>query len=219
MRAAQIMKDRNLNLSNRKLEISKKALAEEGLLRKNTSLSPEKSNKGFFDQIKNWQMKKERNIKVRQEEKERNEMKDVKFYPALNENSKKILRKLKDIQTSPIQSSSLSSIFSKKHLCPVPKPSFHPSVTTKSLSLFKNRQKSVFERLYPASPLQPSPDRKQLSTSPKPKAPSKSKSSNTFLIDLSYSINSGRGVISNQSLIEEINYNNSMSFILQDYFK
>ena len=218
MRAAQIMKDRNLNLSNRKLEISKQALVEEGLLKKNTSLSPEKGNKGFFDQIKNWQMKKERNIKVRQEEKEKNEMKDVKFYPTLNENSKKILKKLKDIQNSPNLSSSLSSIFSKKHICPVPQPSFHPSVTAKSQSLLKNRQKSVFDRLYPSAPLQVSPDRKQPSLSPKRKAPCKSKSSNYFPIELSYSINSGRGVISNQSLIEEINYNNSMSFLLQGLF-
>ena len=184
---------------------------EETSSKKNCSLSPDKSHQAeFLESVRVWQLKKERNIKHQKELKEQNEIKDLKFSPTLNEKSLKILKKLKEIQKTTPEVSSLTNLLSKKNS--LVEQTFHPSISEKTKKLTLTRTTSVFDRLYtPARPKKPSS---------KPKLSKKNYfPSYTSLIEKTYSINAGKGTISIKSPREEIHFEPSMKFLLQDYFK
>jgi hypothetical protein len=207
------MKDRNLNLSSKKLENSRKILEEELKIKKNSSLSPSKGTQDFLDHIHLWQIKKQNNLKLQKDLKDTNELKDLKFSPTLNENSKKILEKLKNLKSDSRSPLNLTSTFSKNHLSTIEESSFHPSLTLKTHRLTLNRTKSVFERLYPSK------SQKTQKTSDSIKKPRSRCLLSLSQLDKSYSINSGKGIISEKNFIEEIKYDKSMKFLLDDYFK
>lgn len=211
LRAAQIIKDRNLSINLKKAENSRKLLDEETSLKKNSSLSPNKTNQvDFLESVRLWQMKKERNIKQQIENKEKNETKDLKFSPTLNEKSLKILKKLKEIQKTPQAVSSVGSIINKKTKSTG--QTFHPAISNYSKKLTLTRTASVFERLYtPTTPIKKVAKSKSKSKKKQP--------SYTSLIEKTYSINAGKGTISDRSQVEEIKFEPSMKFLLEDYFK
>jgi len=184
---------------------------EESGSKKNSSLSPDKAHQTeFLESVRVWQLKKERNIKHKKELKDQNEAKDLKFSPTLNEKSLKILKKLNEIQKTTPEVSSLTNLFSKK--TSLVEQTFRPAISEKTKKLTLTRTSSVFDRLY--TPTMPN------KSSSKPKSSKKKYfPSYTSLIQKTYSINAGKGTISVKSPVEEIHYEPSMKFLMQEYFK
>ena len=160
--------------------------------------------------MKNWQLKKEKNIKLQQEKKEKEEIKEVKLTPKINERSIKILKKLKEMQSLTPTNLPKNGLGNKKNSLS-PSPSFKPSISERTKILTLNRTTSVFDRLY-----QPKLLKKEKKSQPALKSKKQIKLENCSF-SRNYSINSGRGAVTNLGEItEEVKYERSMKFLLQD---
>ena len=209
LRAEQIVRDRNHSLNAKKSECSRKVLLEEIKQSSKFSNGKGKHNPDFFENLRRWQTKKERNIKSQKEKKEEEEIKELKSSPQLNEKSMKIVSKLRELQNSTAFTLNRLAMVNKKHSLS-PSPTFVPSITERTKTLASNRSGSVFERLYTV---------KSPRTAEKPRKvivkESQSRPMSTSLFR-SYSINSSKGIICDKHrLVDQVNYQEKMNFLLE----
>lgn len=194
-------------MSAQKSERSRQVLIEEAKIQKKFSPGEGKGDPDFYENLKKWQVKKERNLALGKEKKEEEELKEVKSGPELNEKSMKIVKKLREIQGCSTLSLNRLAIVKRKSAL-TPPPSFVPAMSEKSKILALNRSGSVFDRLYSYK----TPKKVEKSQSPIRK---KSKSPSVIGLNRSYSINSGRGIISDKiSLVDQIKYEEHMKFLI-----
>ena len=165
-------------------------------------------SKDFYNNVKAWQMKKEKNIQYQKEKKDEDEIKELKS-PEINYRSIKIMQQLKGVKSlSPSDLTSFEKINKNKSLSPP--LSFRPALSTHTKFLTLNRTASVFQRLYPSIEKQ----KKNEKNHKKKNFQVKFESLND---NYSYSINSGKGIVyDNGSSVDKIVYEKSMKFLLED---
>jgi hypothetical protein len=211
LRAEQIVRERNKSITLKRVENSKKEIAESRSWKKiNSNISNDHSKK-FFENIKIWQKQKEKHVKEQKELMEEKERKELTFSPILNERSVYIMKKLKEIQeTKSPQKSPQKSVspHSRKNQSVSPEPSFRPEISNKAKKLTLHRTTSVFERLYTPPKIQKTPLLVKTKPKTKPKKPQ-------VFFERSYSINSGNGVVFNKNFLETLLEEKNAKYSLQ----
>ena len=176
-------------------------------LNKSGKIVRKQNNEEFLENVRIWQMKKEKNIKQQKELKEEKEIKGLRFAPTLNQRSLNIMKKLQEIQNKSVINTEKSK-GNKKSLINY---TFKPALTEKTKKITINRKNSVFDRLYKTTVLKI--ERKKTKVRMNRKGNNEESSS----VERNYSINSGRDTISNRSFIEEVKFDKSMSFIINNF--
>ena len=149
---------------------------------------------------------------LQKEKQEKEELEEMKITSHVNERSIKILKKLREIQNQSngcfLKQSGIGN--KNKSLSPV-QSSFRPALSEKTKILTLNRTASVFDRLY-----QPKTLKKDQNSQPILRN-KKGLKLNSCNVSQNYSINSSRGIITDNSIVaEEVKYERNMKFLLQD---